>query len=135
MNATFELVEIRLGQVVGVRLRRHFFYVEVLAGEVEGFAQLVNHDRRRASSDVNTFEVVAEVFEHEHLFAHVFEIRGCDFFFEWVSIEAAVWAQSFAERYMHVEHVPLVWLCFWHCGIVGDVQSKVLLRHGFDDGS
>ena len=135
LDASLQLVEPRLHEVVGVGLRRHFLDVEVIARKVDRLAQLVEHDGRRAAADVEAFKVVSQILEHHHFLAHVLEIRTRNGLAERIAIEAAVWAKHLAKRHVHVEHVLLAGLRAGEELLVGRMQIKVLLGNAFDQVS
>ena len=108
LHAPFQLLNIFRNQVVRVRLARNFFNArERVARQINGFAQLINHNGRRATANVDALEVIAQVFEHEHFFAHVLEIRNRTILFERKAVERTVRAQALAERHVHIQHVFL----------------------------
>ena len=135
LDASLQLVEPRLHEVVGVGLRRHFLNAEVVARKVDRLAQLVEHDGRRAAADIEALEIVAQILEHHHFLAHVLEIRTCDGLAERIAIEAAVGAKYLAKRHVHVQHVLLAGLRAGEELLVGRMQVKVLLGNAFDQVS
>ena len=76
--------------MVRVRFHAHFLDVEVVAGQVDGLAQLVKQDGGGAAAEVQRFEIPAAFFEHHHLAAQVLEVRAGDVLVEHVAVEAAI---------------------------------------------
>ena len=132
LDATLQLVEPRLHEMVGVGLRRHFLDAEVVARKVNRLAQLVEHDGRRTAADVEALEVVAQILEHHHFLAHVLEIRTRNGLAERIAIEAAIRTKHLTKRHVHVEHVLLAGLRAGEELLVGRMQVKVLLGDAFD---
>ena len=106
--------------------------MEVVAGEIDGLAQLVEQDGRGAAAEVQRLEIPAALFEHHHLAAQVLEVRARDVLAEHVAVEAAVGAEYLAERHMQVEHV--LHAGFWRREefLIRRLQIKVLLGHPLD---
>ena len=90
LHAALHLGEPRLGKVVRVRFHAHFLDVEVVAGKVDGLAQLVEQDGGGAAAEVQRLEVPAALLEHHHLAAQVLEVRAGDVLVEHVAVEAAI---------------------------------------------
>ena len=132
LHATLQLGKIRLDQVVRVGLDAHFLDMEVVAGKVDGLAQLVKQDGRGAAAEVQRLEIPAAFFKHHHLAAQVLEVRARDVLAEHVAVEAAVGAEYLAERHMQVEHV--LHAGFWRREefLIRRLQIKVLLGHPLD---
>ena len=127
IDATFQLLEIARNKMVRVGLRRHFLDGEVLARHVDRLAQLIDHDGGRATADVDALEIVAQILEHHHLFAHVGEIGFRALLLEREAVERAVRAQALAERDVHIEHValPRLWRSDLH--VVGRRELQILV--------
>ena len=128
LHAALQLVEIAGNQVVRVRLARNLLDIEQLARLVDGVAQLVDHDGGSAAADVDAVEVVAQILQHAHLFAHILEVRAGALLAERKPIEAAVRAQTLAERHVHVQHVAFPLLRCRHHHLIGGFELQVLVR-------
>ena len=133
LYAPLHLLEVGLGQVVGVRLDRHLPDVEMLACRVKRFAQFVDHDGGRAAAHVDALEVVTQLLEHEHFLAQTGEVGLRHLLAEGVAVEAAVRAQHLAEGHMQVEHVRAAVLGGRHEPLVGGLEVELALGDAFDD--
>ena len=132
LHPSFQLLQNLGNQVVGVRLAGNLFDAEQVARLVDRLAQLVDHDRGRATADVDAIEVVAQIGEHPHLLAHALEIRDRTLLGEREAVERAVRAELLAERHVHVEHVALAGLRARYMRVVGFVDLQVVLRRRLD---
>ena len=114
--------------MVRVRLARNLLDIEQLARLVDGVAQLIDHDGGSATANVDAVEVVAQILQHAHLFAHVLEVRTGTLLAEREPVEAAVRAQALAERHVHVQHVAFSLLRCRHHHLIGGFELQVLVR-------
>ena len=128
LHAALQLVQIARDQVVRVRLTRNLLDIEQLARLVDGVAQLIDHDGGGAASNVDAVEVVAQILQHAHLFAHILEVRAGTLLAEREPVEAAVRAQTLAERHVHVQHIAFPLLRCRHHHLIGGLELQVLVR-------
>ena len=128
LHAALQLVQVRRYQVVRVRLAGNLLDRERLLRQIDGVAQLVDHDGGRAAADVDGIEVVAEILQHAHLATHVLEVGLRAILAEGEAIEGAVGAQTLAERHMHVQHVRLTRVGRGHERLVAGLKLQVVGR-------
>ena len=132
LHAALHLGKPRLGKVVRVRFHAHFLDVEVVAGKVDGLAQLVEQDGGGAAAEVQRLKIPAALLEHRHLAAQVLEVRACDVLMEHVAVEAAIRAQDLAKRHVQVQHVLGVGLWVGKEVLVGRLKVEMAFGHPLD---